>query len=65
MRPLRALLLLLLILPLVAPGAAWAQGGTPRAAVHEGYARMVFDWDGPVAYSAEVVGGKLLVRFDK
>ena len=55
--------LLLLVLVLAAP-AALAQP-SPRAAVHEGFARIVFDWDAPVEYSAEIVNGALLIRFDR
>jgi tetratricopeptide (TPR) repeat protein len=45
-------------------GAAWAQT-SPRAALHDDFGRMVFDWDGPVKFSAEVVNSQLVVRFDK
>jgi len=38
---------------------------SPRAAAHEGFGRMVFDWDGPVTYSADVINGELVVRFDR
>jgi tetratricopeptide (TPR) repeat protein len=38
---------------------------SPRAAQHDGYARIVFDWDAPVEYSAEIINGALLVRFDR
>jgi hypothetical protein len=47
---------------------AWGQGTpqpSPRAAVHDDYVRIVFDWDAPVQYSAEIVNGQLLVRFDR
>ena len=46
--------------------AVWAQPlPSPRAAVHDDYVRIVFDWDAPVGYSAEIVNGQLLVRFDR
>jgi hypothetical protein len=54
-------LLVLLALPLA---AAVAQS-TPRAAEHDGFGRMVFDWDGPVQWSADLINGQLVVRFDK
>ncbi len=38
---------------------------SPRAAQHDGYGRMVFDWDGPVGYSADVINGELVLRFDR
>lgn len=44
--------------------AAWAQT-SPRAADHDTYGRMVFDWDGPVKFSAETVNSQLVIRFDK
>ncbi len=59
---LRPLLLLLLALLTAAPAAAQ---DSPRAAVHDGYGRMVFDWPAPVSYSAEVAGDRLVVRFSR
>jgi len=48
------------------PGLAQAPTSTsPRAAAHDGYGRMVFDWDGPVGFTANQVDGQLVVRFDK
>ena len=38
---------------------------SPRAADHDGYGRMVFDWDAPVGYSADIINGELVVRFDR
>jgi hypothetical protein len=49
---------------LFASAAALAQP-SPRAAVHDGFSRIVFDWDAPVEYSAEIVNGALLIRFDR
>lgn len=46
------------------PQMALAQT-SPRAAAHETFGRMVFDWDGPVQWSADVVNGQLVVRFEK
>ncbi len=65
--PFRAPLLAALAVAAVlswAPPQAWAQS-TPRGAAHETFGRMVFDWDGPVQWSAEVVNGQLVVRFEK
>jgi tetratricopeptide (TPR) repeat protein len=57
-------LLVLLALLMLAPAVGHAQS-TPRAAEHETFGRMVFDWDAPVQWSADVVNGQLLVRFEK
>ncbi len=38
---------------------------SPRAAAHDGYGRMVFDWDSPVNYSADIINGELVLRFDR
>jgi hypothetical protein len=48
----------------LAPLEALAQS-TPRAAEHDNFGRMVFDWDAPVQWSADVVNGQLLIRFEK
>ncbi|MBC7950830.1 MAG: hypothetical protein H7Z12_03285 [Rhodospirillaceae bacterium] len=49
-----------------APVQAFAQANaSPRGAEHETFGRMVFDWDGPVQWSADVVNGQLVVRFEK
>ncbi|CAA7626865.1 lipopolysaccharide assembly protein LapB [Magnetospirillum sp. UT-4] len=44
--------------------AAFAQS-TPRGAEHDSFGRMVFDWDGPVRWSADTVNGDLVVRFER
>jgi hypothetical protein len=49
---------------LLGPLAAHAQT-TPRGAEHDGFGRMVFDWDGPLKWSADLVDGQLVVRFEK
>lgn len=59
-----AALALLLVL-LFGPVAGVVAQTTPRAAEHDGFGRMVFDWDGPVKFSAETVNSQLIVRFDK
>ncbi|CAA7615839.1 conserved hypothetical protein [Candidatus Terasakiella magnetica] len=61
----RILCLLCLVFALLGSiTTAFAQN-TPRAANHDGFGRMVFDWDGPVKFSAEQINGQLVVRFDK
>lgn len=57
-------LLALLTMLVLAPATGWAQT-SPRAAEHDGFGRMVFDWDGPVRWSADVVGTDLVLRFEK
>ncbi|MDX2145852.1 MAG: tetratricopeptide repeat protein [Rhodospirillaceae bacterium] len=36
-----------------------------RAAPRDGYGRLVFDWDAPIRYAADVVGGQLVVQFER
>lgn len=36
-----------------------------RAAAHDGYGRIVFDWDQPVRYDVEVAAGNLIISFDR
>lgn len=36
-----------------------------RSAQRDGYGRLVFDWDAPVRYAAEVVNGTLVVQFER
>ena len=50
---------------LVVAVPARAQQSSPRAAVHDDFVRIVFDWDAPVGYSAEIVNNQLLIRFDR
>ncbi len=62
-------LLLAVVLAVLPQGAALAQGNhgaSPRAAAHDGFGRMVFDWSRPVEYSADVLNDtKLVVRFSR
>ncbi|MGC2855665.1 tetratricopeptide repeat protein [Novispirillum sp. DQ9] len=51
-----------LVIVLAAPPAEAAK---VRAAPHDGYGRIVFDWPGAVRYSAEVVAGQLIVQFSE
>jgi hypothetical protein len=46
-------------------GAGFAHADGLRAAPRDGYGRIVFDWDQPVRYAAEVVGGQLVVQFER
>jgi hypothetical protein len=62
---LRFPLIVCLLAFLALSGAAWAQQPSPRAAVHDDFVRIVFDWDAPVGYSAEIVNNQLLIRFDR
>ena len=36
-----------------------------RSALRDGYGRVVFDWDTPVRYAADVVNGALVVQFER
>ncbi len=48
---------------LAAPAAA--ESVVVRAGAHEGYGRIVFNWKSPVPFSADMAGGKLVVRFSR
>jgi tetratricopeptide (TPR) repeat protein len=48
---------------LAAPQSVQADG--VRAAQRDDYGRIVFDWNEPVRYSAAVVGGQLVVQFER
>jgi len=66
----RAALMAFLALAALCSLPAWAENASnsntsPRAAAHDGYGRMVFDWTGPVTYSADVINGELVLRFDR
>ncbi|MBI5163586.1 MAG: hypothetical protein HY985_06760 [Magnetospirillum sp.] len=54
-----------LLVALLAPACPVSAQTTPRAAAHDGFARMVFDWDGPLKWSADVTDNQLVVRFEK
>ncbi len=67
--PLRRLLAAAMVaLPLLAmalaPVPADAATGV-RAATHDGYGRIVFDWDSPVRYDVETAAGQIIIRFDQ
>src|SRR5579859_3885290 len=57
--------LILLFLALFSVASLASAQTSPRAAVHEDFVRIVFDWDAPVTYQAEIVNDQLLVRFDR
>lgn len=57
--------LLLLVSLAFGPVAPALAQTSPRAAEHDGFGRMVFDWDSPVKFSAETVNSQLIVRFDR
>ncbi len=42
-----------------------AEGPRLRAAVHDGFGRIVFEWPEPVAYRARIENGALRVTFDR
>ncbi|MCC9624107.1 hypothetical protein LPB41_20700 [Thalassospira sp. MA62] len=47
---------------------AFAQTVDPviiRSGQHDGYGRIVLQWNNPVDYSAEIIGDQLVVRFDQ
>ena len=60
----RLLTVLVAILPMGGMATS-ALAESPRAALHEDFGRMVIDWDGPVTYSADVMNGELVLRFDR
>ena len=42
-----------------------ASSAPMRVAERDGYGRIVFDWSVPVRFSADVIGGQLVVQFDR
>lgn len=60
----RRLLLSVLLLAATA-GTARADAVQVRGATHEGYGRLVFNWDLPVRYSTSVKGNQLTVTFGR
>ncbi|MGE3333787.1 MAG: tetratricopeptide repeat protein [Rhodospirillaceae bacterium] len=45
--------------------AAPAAADAVRFAARDGYGRVAFEWDQPVRYSADIVGGDLVVQFER
>lgn len=65
LRKLAVVLLLATLFGGAASAPAWAQS-SPRGAQHPTFGRMVFDWSGPVQWSADTPDdATLVVRFDK
>jgi tetratricopeptide (TPR) repeat protein len=48
-----------------AASALPAKADGVRSAQRDGYGRVVFDWDAPVRYAADVVNGTLVVQFER
>lgn len=59
----RAVAACLLALAVAAPLGGGARAAEVRAAPHDTYGRLVFDWKQPVRWQAEVVAGNLIVQF--
>ncbi|KIM00713.1 hypothetical protein CCC_03315 [Paramagnetospirillum magnetotacticum MS-1] len=57
--------LFLLLCLILGPAAGVVAQTSPRAAEHDGFGRLVFDWDAPVKFSAETVNSQLIIRFDR
>ncbi|MBF0560790.1 MAG: tetratricopeptide repeat protein [Alphaproteobacteria bacterium] len=62
-RALRQVIVATLAMLLVVSGPAAAQ--QQRAASHEGFGRLVFDWDTPVTYTAKIDGPQLVITFSR
>ena len=43
----------------------WAEPVSMKAAAHEDFGRIVFNWPSPVRHSADVAGKRLIVRFGR
>jgi hypothetical protein len=57
-----------ILLPYSGMRPAMAQVVDPviiRSGLHNGYGRIVLQWNKPVNYSAEIIGDQLVVRFDE
>lgn len=65
MRGLRVAVWLPVLLATGFAGVAEADPVTLRAAAHDGYGRLVFNWESPVQHSAAISGGRLVVRFNR
>jgi hypothetical protein len=61
----RALALAVLALTLTLCSQGRSLAGDLRAAKHPDFARLVFEFDDPVSYTAEIVGGRLSLVFDR
>jgi tetratricopeptide (TPR) repeat protein len=54
-----------LLLALLVSATATPAHAAVRAAEHQGYGRLVFDWDGPVRYAVKVSGRTMTVTFGR
>lgn len=54
-----------LVLALALLGSTPALADAVRSAPRDGYGRIVFEWDQPVRYSADVLDGSLVVQFER
>lgn len=57
-----------MVLPYSGMRPAIAQAADPviiRSGLHNGYGRIVLQWNEPVNYTAEIIGDQLVVRFDR
>src|SRR5260370_35082459 len=63
MKRLCAVLGLIVVAALPVGSARAAEAVKTRAAEHERYGRIAFDWPAPVAYDAKVEGGTLPIPF--
>ncbi|MBO6804712.1 MAG: hypothetical protein JJ893_15765, partial [Thalassospira sp.] len=57
-----------MVLPYRGMRPAIAQVADPviiRSGLHNGYGRIVLQWNEPVNYTAEIIGDQLVVRFDQ
>jgi len=61
-----ALILAAVLVRAVAPGPAAAQEAVPvRGGQHDGFGRIVFDWQDPVQYRATIRNGQLNLAFER
>lgn len=58
-------LLLWALVGAAASGAAAAERVRIRAGEHDGFGRIVFDWDKPAGHRASIAGGRLTIVFDR
>jgi hypothetical protein len=61
----RAVLALVMALALPVGAARAADAVKTRAAEHEHYGRIAFDWPAPVAYDAKIEDGTLTIHFER
>lgn len=64
-RPGKNLLLAGLIIFSLGWASAWAEPVKVRAASHDGYGRVVFNWSSPGPFKVETAGRQLVVRFGR